>query len=494
MKSHLPALQLAIPLFAAIVIPMVSLRRPEWCRPVTLWAAGAMSVTAIVNLVLVATYGETRYAFGGWAAPIGIEWVADALASVVMAAISVIAFVCIVYGGAVTLQASPVRTMLHYVLILLLLSGLTGVVFSADLFNVFVFLELATLATCALVAIAEGKALVFAFRYLMLASIGATFYLLGVTFVYAVTGTLNMADLAERLPALAGSSAVTIGVVFMFLGLAIKMALMPFHGWLPDAYTSAPNSVAPLLSSVVTKASLFAWIRIMYWVVGAGQDSELGQVLSVCWILGAAATIVGASLALIQRDVKRMFAYGGVSHIGLIMLGAGLGNQTGLVGSVFYLVTDAVMQATLFIVAGIASSHYGVEHVNQLGALRRRAPWLAGALIVVGLSMIGIPPTGGFFGKWFMLLGAIQAAEYAAVAAVILATLLTLAYFGGLWMVMFGKEPSPSETPAEATPMSLSLRVCVGAMCAAIVALGVFSDAIITMLLDATGSLTFGPV
>ena len=165
-----------------------------------------MSVAALANLALVVAFGETRYAFGGWAAPVGIEWVADGLASVVMVVISLIALVCLVYGGSVKLQASAGRTMLHYVLILLLVSGLTGVVFAGDLFNVFVFLEVATLSTCALIAIADGKALVFAFRYLILASIGATFYLLGVSFVYAATGTLNMADLAARLPAVAGST------------------------------------------------------------------------------------------------------------------------------------------------------------------------------------------------------------------------------------------------------------------------------------------------
>jgi multicomponent Na+:H+ antiporter subunit D len=491
MKNSLPVILFAIPLFAAVVMPMVSLRRQDWCRPLTLVSAAAMTVTAVVNLAFVLAQGETRHAFGGWAAPLGVEWVADALSSVVMVAVCAIAWVCLVYGGAVRLRAPAGRVMLHYVLILLLLSGLTGVVFAADLFNVFVFLEVATLSTCALVALSDGKALVFAFRYLMLASIGATFYVLGVAFVYAVTGTLNMADLAGRLPALEGSSAVIIGVVFMFLGLAIKMALMPFHGWLPDAYTAAPDAVAPLLSALVTKVSLFAWVRIMYWVVGAGQDTELGQVLQVCWVLGGVATIVGASLALIQRDVKRMFAYGGVSHIGLIMLGAGLGNQTGLVGSVFYLITDAVMQATLFIVAGIAASHYGVESVDQLATLRRRAPWLAGALIVVGLSMIGIPPTGGFFGKWYMVLGAIQSAEYVAVAAVIVATLLTLAYFGGLWMFTFAREPAPEEA---SSAMPMSLRVSVGVMCAAIIVLGLLSDAIIRVLLDATQSLDFGSV
>jgi multicomponent Na+:H+ antiporter subunit D len=492
MKSHLPALLLAIPLFAAATMPMVSIRRPAWCRLLTILVTALMTVTAIINVALVIAYGETRYDFSGWAAPLGIEWVADALSSVVMVAVSAIACVCLVYEGEVRLTAERGRVTLHYVLILLLLSGLTGVVFAADLFNVFVFLETATLTTCALVAMADGKALVFAFRYLMLASIGATFYLLGVSFVYAVTGTLNMADLAAQLPALAGSSVVTVGVVFMFLGLAIKMALMPFHGWLPDAYTSAPDAVAPLLSSLVTKVSLFAWVRIMYWVVGAGQDTELGRVMAICWMLGAVATVVGASLALIQRDVKRMFAYGGVSHIGLIMLGAGIGNQTGLVGAVFYLITDAVMQATLFIVAGVAASHYGIATVDQLATLRRRAPWLLGALVVVGLSMIGIPPTGGFFGKWYMVLGAMQAAEYAAIAAVIMATLLTLAYFGGVWMLAFGREPA--EVPEAGPAMPMTLRVCVGAMCVAIVTLGLFSDAIISVLLQATESLNFRPV
>ena len=188
------------------------------------------------------------------------------------------------------------------------------------------------------------------------------------------------------------------------------------------------DAVAPLLSALVTKVSLLAWIRIMYWVAGAGQDTELAAALRVCWMIGAVAAVSGAFLALIQRDVKRMFAYGGLSHIGLITLGAGLGNGTGLAGALFYLVNDAVMQATLFVLAGIAATHYGAHTIEQWGTLRTRAPWLAGALIVVALSMIGIPPTGGFFGKWYMILGAIQAGEYAAVAAVIVATLLTLAY------------------------------------------------------------------
>jgi multicomponent Na+:H+ antiporter subunit D len=487
MKSQLPALIFGIPLFAAISMPMISVWRPRWCRPMALGAAAAMAVTAILNLVLVIRFGETRYVFGGWAAPLGIEWVADAAAGLVAVAVAMIATVCLAYEGSVRLQASGSRVSLHYVLILLLLSGLTGVVFAGDLFNVFVFLEVATLVTCALIALAGGKALVFAFRYLILATIGATFYLLGVTFLYAVTGTLNMADMAQRLAPLAGSSAVIIGVVFMFLGLAIKMALMPFHGWLPDAYTLAPDAISPLISALVTKVSLFAWIRIMYWVLGAGDGSELSQVLRVCWMLGALAAVVGAFLALIQHDIKRMFAYGGVSHIGLIMLGAGLGNQTGLAGSLFYLINDAVMQATLFVLAGIAGTRYGIRSLEQLGSLRQQAPWLAGGLIVVALSMVGIPPTGGFFGKWYMVLGAVQAGQYTAVAAVILATLLTLGLFANLIVRVFAGEPAAPAEPS--APMSAQARFCVGALCAGIVLLGLWSDPIVGVLLDVTQPL-----
>ncbi len=385
------------------------------------------------------------------------------------------------------LQPAGGRVVLYYTLILLLLSGLTGVVFAADLFNVFVFLEVVALSVSALVGMAGGKALVFAFRYLILASIGATFYLLGVSFFYAATGTLNMADLAERVPGLLDSKAVIGGLVFMFIGLGIKMALMPFHGWLPDAYTLAPDSVSPLLSSLVTKVALLAWARILYWAVGVSGELETTQILHLVWVLGAIASVVGASLALTQQDVKRMFAYGGVSHIGLILIGVGQGNQTGLAGAMFYLINDAVMQATLFVVAGAAIHQYGLQSMEEWGRLRGRAPWMIAALIIVGMSMIGIPPTGGFFGKWYIILGALKERNYLAVGAVIVSTLLTLAYFLRLWVRVFsGDQVSPSVERVESPRM---LRVCLGTLCIGIIALGLFSDRIVRILLDTTAPL-----
>lgn len=495
MAQHLPAMLFCIPLLTAISMPMIGLRHRGWCRPMALAAVWAMSVTAVVNLAVVLTYGEIRYAFGGWAPPVGIEWVADGLASVMMVAVSLIASICLIYGGTVSPGASACgsavptggRVVHYYTLILLLLSGLTGTVFAGDLFNVFVFLEVITLAVSALIGMAGGKALVYAFRYLIMASLGSTFYLLGVSFFYAATGTLNMADLAERLPALLDSKAVIGGLVFMFIGLGIKMALMPFHGWLPDAYSLAPDSVSPLLSALVTKVSLLAWARILYWAVGVGGELETTQILCLVWVSGAIASVVGASLALTQRDLKRMFAYGGISHIGLILIGVGQGNQTGLAGAMFYLINDAVMQATLFVVAGAAIHQYGIQTMKELGRLRGQAPWMVGALIIVGMSMIGIPPTGGFFGKWYIILSALRSGNYLAVAAVLVSTLLTLAYCIRLWVCAFGGDPTSSNEQRVEAP--IGLRVCVGTLSLSIIALGFCSDHIVKILLDSMTSL-----
>jgi multicomponent Na+:H+ antiporter subunit D len=484
MTQHLPALLFCIPMLTAICMPMVGLKRREWCRPIALAAVWTMSVTALANLVAVLRFGEIRYAFGGWAPPIGIEWVADGLASVMMVAICLIASICLIYAGRVSPHPAGSRVVLYYTLILLLLAGLTGTVFAGDLFNVFVFLEVVALSAAALIGMAGGKALVFAFRYLILASIGATFYLLGVSYFYAATGTLNMADLAQRVPALLDSKAVIGGMVFMFVGLGIKMALMPLHGWLPDAYSSAPDSVSPLLSALVTKVSLLAWARILYWAVGVGGELQIAQILRLVWAMGAVASVVGAFLALTQRDVKRMFAYGGVSHIGLILIGVGQGNQTGLAAAMFYLINDAVMQATLFVVAGAAIHQYGIHTFEELSRLRGRAPWMIGALIIVAMSMIGIPPTGGFFGKWYIILSSLRAGNYLAVGAVMVSTLLTLAYFTRLWVRVFAGD-HVSATP-ERVETPFALRVCVGTLSVGIIALGLGSDRIVRVLLQAT--------
>lgn len=481
MTRHLPVILFLLPLCLAINLPVIGLKHREWCRPLVITIVIGMVLVSIANLVGVLHTGTIHYAFGGWAAPVGIEWVADGLASVMTVALSLVALVCVIFLSSVLFPYLGSRIVPFYILVLLLIASLIGMVFAGDLFNLFVFLEVSALCAYALVGLAGGKALVAGFRYLILGTFGASLYLLGVGYLYAETGTLNMADLALRVPPLVGSKAIAVGVLFMFIGLGIKMALVPLHGWLPDAYTYAPDRVSPMLASLVTKVALYGWIRIMFWVLGAHAVVYQIPVLFLVGLLGAVAALVGAFLALSQENIKRMFAYGGLSHIGLVLVGISLGNQTGFAGGVFYLLNDAVMQAGLFFWAGAIIHLYGVRNIEDLTRLHGGAGWMSVALVVIALSMIGIPPTGGFFGKWYIILGAVEAQNYLAIAAVLIATLLTLAYFLKLFERVF-RERSVEQPPL-IREVPLAVRVSLGATSVAVIVLGLMSDHIVSFLL-----------
>ena len=482
MSHQLPAILFLLPLFAAISMPVVCLKHRHWSKSISLTILAAMVLVSILNLHNVVNHGEVRYAFSGWTAPLGIEWVADGLASVILVLLSVLGLLGVVFTGPTSPKALGGRIVNYYTLILLFFSALTGIVFAADFFNIFVFLEVAAISSYALIGVAGGRALFAAFRYLILGTIGASIYLLGVSYLYAVTGTLNMADMADKLPFLLGSKALVGGLLFIFIGLGIKMALVPFHSWMPEAYAYAPDSVSPIMASLLTKIVLLAWVRIIYWVLNASIAIFDIPILQLVAVLGALAAVIGASLALAQRDIKMMFAYGGVSHIGIILIGIGQGNQTGFVGGIFYLLNDAVMQAALFFLAGVAFCHYGVRTIDDLGRVGKQAPWLTGSLIVVGLGMIGLPPTGGFFGKWNIILGALEADNYVSVAAVLLATLLTLAYFVKLFEGIFRQTSTRLDVQFGEFP--LSFKMTLGVTSAAIMLLGLFSSPIVQLLLN----------
>jgi len=487
MSDHLPILVFLIPFLAAICMPLIGLNDPRRCRPVALTALGGMFLLSIATLWRILSQGEIRYAFSGWTPPAGIEWVADEVAGIMVLLLSALAFLSLLLTHHDSVTELGGRTVPYHAILMTLVSGLTGIVYAGDLFNLFVFLEIAALSGYALVGIPGGRSLVSAFRYLIMGSLGASFYLLGVSYFYAATGTLNMADLAQRLPDLLASKAVIGGLSFMFIGLGIKMAIMPLHGWLPDAYTEAPDAVSPLLAALVSKVALLAWIRILYWVLAAGSYGMIIEIFGLLWVVGALAAVGGAVLALTQQDLKRRFAYGGLAHIGLILVGVGQGTQAGVTGALFYLINDAVMQCLLFIMAGAIGWRYGVRTLDDLARTRLPTPWIITGFVVAALSMIGLPPTGGFFGKWYIVLSAIENENYVAVAAVVLTTVLTMAYFIQVLEPMLRDGETGPRSPEIETP--LQLRLSAGVLSAAIIGLGLWSDRIVQVLLHATSRL-----
>ena len=487
MSHQLPVILFLLPLFAAISMPVVCLKHRHWSYPISVATLGIMVVIAILNLHSVINYGEVRYVFSGWDAPIGIEWVADGLASIVLVLLSSLSLLCVLFTGPTSPKALGGRIIHYYTLILLLIAALTGIIFARDFFNIFVFLEVAAISSYALIGVTGGKALFASFRYLIIGTLGASLYLLGVSYIYAVSGTLNMNDLVERLPLLIHSKAFLGGLLFMFIGLGIKMALIPFHAWMPEAYAYSHESISPILASLVTKVALIAWVRILYWVLNASVVNLDIPIFLLVAILGSLAAIIGAILALAQRDLKMMFAYGGISHIGIILIGIGQGNQTGFAGGIFYLLNDAIMQAALFFLAGIAVYQYGVKTIDDIGRVGKQVPWFTGSLIVVSFGMIGLPPSGGFFGKWYIILGALEEGNYFSVAAVLLSTILTLAYFVKLFERIFRQSSAREEAQHEEAQHSvtpLSFKLALGITCASIIILGLFSSSIVQLLLD----------
>ena len=292
MTMHLPIMLFLVPFFIGVSMPMLSAKRKALCHPVALVATMLMVIIAVLNLGVVMRHGSIEYALGGWDAPIGIAWLNDALAAIMGLTISAIAFLSLLYNRVIVARDLASNSA-YYTLILVMPSGLVGIVFAADLFNVFVFLEVSALTAYALVGASGGKALVFAFRYLLLGSFGATLYLLGLSHIYVATGSLNMADLALRIPELINSTAVVGGFIYMFLGLSIKMALIPLHSWLPDAYSTAPSSVAPLLASTITKVALVVWVRIEYTMIAPSLEVAHVPVLVLLEEIGVFAALIG---------------------------------------------------------------------------------------------------------------------------------------------------------------------------------------------------------
>ena len=486
MSEQLPALVFLTPLATAISMPLAGHRRPGVCRPLALAAACCMAALSAASLRSVSAHGEIRYSFSGWLPPVGIEWLADSLSATMVTAVSGLGVLCLLCAGNLGDRPLGSRAVPYYTIVLLLLAGLSGAIYAGDLFNIFVFLEVVSLSAYALVAVPGGRALVSAFRYLLMGALGTTFYLLGVGYFYAATGALNIADLAQRLPGLLDSKAVMGGLTFMFIGLAIKMALMPLHGWLPDAYSDAPPSAAPLLAGLVTKISLLIWARILYWVMQPGSGGSL-TIFTLVGAFGILASVGGACLALGQRDLKRIFAYGGISHVGLVLIGIGQGNETGLAGAMYYLLNDAVMQCALFLLAGFLALQYGASTLDDLGRAHVRNPWAIVTFVTVALGMVGLPPTGGFFGKLRILLGALEAGNTVAAGAVALTTLLTLGYFAQVLEKLL--RTGSAKLPMQQAETPWPLRASMAALVAGIVGLGIWNDQVVALLAGATASL-----
>jgi multicomponent Na+:H+ antiporter subunit D len=446
--SDLVALLVAAPILAAVVALVLGQRSERVSWGVT-FLASAAQVAMAGTVATTALGGETiRYEVGNFVAPYGIELVVDGLSASVALLVAVVAFGVLVYS-----RVEGPGTPAFHAEYLLLVAGLSGMSVTGDVFNLYVFLEITGLAAYALVASGDsGRAAVGALKYLLIGTVGASLYLLGVGYAFVATGTLNMADLSEKLAEVGYSDPLVLAAFALIVtGLAVKSAVFPLHTWQPEAYASAPDSVSAFISALVSTVSAYAIARMVISVFTVEFFAANPVAQHIVVGLAGLSVVAGSALAVTQTEVKRMLAYSSVSQFGLVVAAFALATESALVGGTIHLLGHAVMKGGLFLAAGAIATATGARRVSEYRGLASRRPFLAGAFAVLALAMVGVPPAVGFIGKWYIALAAVQAESWFIAAVILASTLLTLAYFARLVERMYFA-PAPTAAPGTAEP------------------------------------------
>jgi len=457
MSDHLPALVIVIPLILAVIAPLAERLRSGMAWGIALFASFISFYISLLLARSVMADGRLVYNFGGWKPPVGIEYVVDYLNVFVMVVVSFIAFAGAIYAkNSVEKEIERHKWGVFYSIYLLFVAGLMGIVMTGDIFNLYVFIEISSLAGYALIASGRKRGgLLASFNYLILGTIGASFILIGIGYLYMVTGTLNMADLALRLPALYDSTVVRTAFAFFTVGISIKMALFPLHIWLPDAYSKSPSVVSAVMAATSTKVFAYVLIRIMFSVFGVEFDVEVIPVTKILIVLSAVAIIAGSALAISQTNIKRMLAYSSVGQIGYIVLGVAIANEVSMSGSLLHVMNHALMKCSLFFVVGALVYRVGIEDVSAFEGMGRKMPFTMATFTIGALSMIGLPLTVGFVSKWYLVLGALDAGLWIIALVILASSLLTAIYF---WRVVEGiyfREPSAGASEIAEAPVGM---------------------------------------
>ncbi len=491
--AQFPALIIVTPLMVSCIVFAAGWFNRKICFPLVICALSACLVFAAgLAASVVSTGRAVHYHLGAWPPPWGIEYVVDHLNALILLAIAVIALLSAVYSRSMAAREFPREKLPQlYTLYLLQVTGLLGITITGDVFNVYVLLEIASFSAYAMIGMGEKGAAFAAFRYMIFGTIGACAYLLGVGYLYILTGSLNMADLNRLLPALYQSRALLVGFSLLLVGIAIKMALFPVHTWLPDSYTLAPSSVSALLAPLFTKVGAYVLIRILFSVFNAPFYTSLYPAVTILGWIAAAGALFASFLAVAQSDLKRMLCYLIVCEIGYIVMGIASSNRLGLTGALLHLVNDMFMMACLFSVAGIIYSHTRTLNMYELRNLNRTLPLTLAVFVIGALSVIGVPPLCGFFSKWYLVLGAIQAKQWPFVWVILFSSLLnTVLFFRIIEQIYFPpREAVPSghehyAAPVRLDPVPLGELIPITCLACCIILLGLFSNTLITRFIS----------
>ncbi|MCZ6785912.1 MAG: monovalent cation/H+ antiporter subunit D family protein [Planctomycetota bacterium] len=491
MDENLPVLQIVIPLIAAPVC--VLLRRRTLVLGFSMAVCWVVFAMAVYLLARVLSDGVISYALGGWAAPWGIEYRVDALSAFVLLFVSGIGAIVLTFAPAsLTAEVPRDRHYLFCTAYLLCLTGLLGIAITGDLFNLFVFLEISALSSYALISLGSNRrALTASFQYLVMGTIGATFILIGIGLLYMMTGTLNMADMAVQLGNAVGKRTLLVAFAFLSVGIFLKMALFPLHVWLPNAYAFAPSVVTAFLAATATKVAVYILLRFVFTVFGQVAVFEEGTFHLVLLMLALSGIVIASTVAIFQRNIKRMLAYSSLAQIGYMVLGISFGSLTGLTGGIVHLFNHALIKGGLFLAMGCIALRLGSVDLDDMRGIGRRMPVTMLAWVIGGLGLIGVPATAGFVSKWYLIRAALEQPGWWPVAVLVLfSSLLALIYVWRVVEVAYFKDPPEGKTEVKEAPLSMLVPTCV--LIAGTVFFGLYTSLSVGVASDAAQLLLEG--
>lgn len=459
--NNLPAIQVVLPLLGAVLCAM--LKRGVFAWAVATAVSLVLPFVAGAMLLKVVDGGVISYALGGWAPPVGIEYRVDTLNAFLLLLVSVMGAVVMPYArSSVEAEIAPENHAWFYATYLLCLCGLLGIAITGDAFNAFVFMEISSLATYALIAMGrDRRALLAAYQYLIIGTIGATMYVIGVGFLYSLTGSLNLADIAERIADIEDSRAVMAALAFLTVGISLKLALFPLHVWLPNAYAYAPSMATSFIAATATKVAVYLLLRYFFSVFGVNVIYGELPISEIFLVLSLAAMFGASIVAVFQEDAKRMLAYSSVAQIGYITLGIAVANQTGLTGGIVHLFNHALMKGALFMALGAVFFRIGSVKIDDLAGLGKKMPITMGAFVFAGLSIIGVPGTVGFISKWYLGVGAFEHGWWWLVFLIVASSLISVVYIGRLVEVIWFRPVSELARNASEPPLGMLLPTLV---------------------------------
>ena len=431
------------------------LRRPHIVWLFSLFASGLAFIVSILLLQQVMTSGVINYDLGGWEAPWGIEYRIDKLNAFLLLIITAISTVVLIAAQtSITKEIPKEKHTIFYILYLLSLTGMLGIVSTGDAFNVFVFLEISSLSAYALIALGKDRRALWAsYQYLIMGTIGATFILIGIGLMYQMTGTLNMEDLSQRLPLVAQTRTVYTAFSFVIVGVCLKLALFPLHLWLPNAYAYAPSIVTAFFAATATKVAIYLLIRFTFTVFGLSFSFTTLPLQDLFLALGLTGIFVASSAAIYQHNVKHVFAYSSIAQVGYMIVGLSISTVGGITATLLHVFNHALMKSALFLALGAVVYRLGNIQLSSFNGLGRQMPLTMAAIVVGGLSLIGVPLTVGFISKWYLLTALLEKGWWPVAVLVLLGSALAVIYVWRIVEAAYFKDQLAGSVPVKEAPL-----------------------------------------